>query len=1057
MRKLLQRIMDNPIAVFLLVVTAVWGGAFALLHLPVGLFPGLDVPVVNIVSHLPGAGAEDMELLVTRPIEDRIRTIPGLRRVSSTTIEGVSQVTAEFAWGLRLADARQRVQAELAAVQGDLPVGVRPSLENIGTTLQEVAGYVVYGAGSPIELRTAVQTELVSRLMGVDGVARVEVLGGDEPAYVVRLRPEALARHHLMVGDVTAALARYNQVVAADFIDRGAREYLIRGDSRLQTRDDILAVPVVADGPRSVLVKDVATVRAGRVPRHYQVHGNGRPAVAFIVSKRAAASTIAVVQGIDQELAGLQSLLPKGSQVRKFYDQADLIGEARDDLFHDLLFGALLAAAVLFVFMGTWRATLIVTATIPIVLLGTLGLMEVFGQTLNVITLSALTLAVGMVVDDAIVVAECVVRHLQTGTDRRTASLNGAAEIAGPDASGTFTTVAAFAPLLFLGGIAGLFVRPFGLVVSMALLASLLVSLTLVPLAFGRIGITGHRNPLGARLLAQLDRALQKILAVAFAHRGGVILAAALLLGLGGLAAFLGPISVLPPIDEGAILIEYVLPPGTSLAESNRIGDLLERQALAQTAVATVYRRTGSPQRGFQIEGVNRGELTIKLQPRRKRTATVAQIMAKLRREYGKIPGVVFLYHQPTQEKMDESLSGLPALFGVTIFGSDMNRLIALAAQAERQMAGDPGVANIVNNTRIKIPQIIVRPDPVELARCGLSPEAVFAAIRAARFGVPATTIVRQRQQVQVLVRTDAAAAATLDGLTGLLIPTPSGQVVPLRQVAAGAHRASGRGGDPPQRPTRGHPSGRGGRQHPRGRGTAAPEVFRALSAGRLQHRLHRPVPGAAANRPGFRPDRPRRGPADLPDHGHAVPFLAPAPDRPGDHPHRPGGSDRAVGHHPGRPRYLGGDGRPDPGGDRRQQRHRPARLCESPGGRRPGGRRRSTGGCFRAPAAHRDDGRDHDLRHAPGCAQPGGRLADLPTLRHHRHRRTPLGDRRYPRSGPGAQELSAPSAWQTLIFPPPDSPSPSAANRRFLPPVCGRVQPSRDYRPFNSRAGIFL
>ena len=740
--------------------------------------------MVNIVSHLPGAGAEDLELLVTRLIEDRIRTIPGLRRVSSTTIEGVSQVTAEFAWGVRLADARQRVQAELAAVQGDLPAGVRPSLENIGTTLQEVAGYVVYGGGSPIALRTAVQTELVSRLMGVEGVARVEVLGGDEPAYVVRLRPEALARQHLTIGDVTAALASYNQVVAADFIERGAREYLIRGDSRLQTRDDILAVPVVADGPRSVLVKDVATVRAGRVPRHYQVHGNGRPAVAFIVSKRAAASTIAVVRGVDRELAGLQSLLPKGSQVRKFYDQADLIGEARDDLFHDLLFGALLAAAVLFVFMGTWRATLIVTASIPIALLGTLGLMEVFGQTLNVITLSALTLAVGMVVDDAIVVAECIVRHLQAGTDRRIASLNGAAEIAGPDASGTFTTLAAFAPLLFLGGIAGLFVRPFGLVVSMALLASLLISLTLVPLAFGRIGTTGHRNPLGARLLARLDRVLQKTLVFSLAHRGRVVLVAALLLGLGGLAAFLGPISVLPPIDEGAILIEYVMPPGTSLAESNRIGNILERQALAQTAVATVYRRTGSPQRGFQIEGVNRGELTIKLQPRGKRTATVAQIMAKLRREYGKIPGVAFLYHQPTQEKMDESLSGLPALFGVTIFGSDMNRLIALAAQAEKQMAGDPAVANIVNNTKIKIPQIIVRPDPVELARCGLSPAAVFAAIRAARFGVQATTIVRQRQQVQVLVRTDAAAAATLDGLTGLLIPTPSGQVVPLRQVA---------------------------------------------------------------------------------------------------------------------------------------------------------------------------------------------------------------------------------------------------------------------------------
>ena len=449
MRKFLQLTIANPIAVILLVVVAAWGGVFALMHLPVGLFPGLDVPVVNIISHYPGTASEDMELLITRPIEDRIRTIPEVRRVSSTSVEGISQITAEFEWGTRLTDARQLVQSELSSVQSGLPLGLKPRLENIGTTLQEVAGYVVYGAGDPVDLRTTVQMDLASRLMGVEGVSRVEILGGDKPAFIVQLRPDALSHEHLTISDVTAALAKYNQVAAADFITRGAREYLIHGDSRLQTIEDVLAVPVVHDGVKSVLLNDIATVRSGRVPRHYTVHGNGLPAVSFVVFKQPNASTIDVVRGIDREVKEFRTLLPAGAQVRKFYDQSDIVIEARDSLFHDLIVGAMLAAAVLFFFIGTLRATLIVTATIPITLLATLAMMQAFGQTLNVITLSALTLAVGMVVDDAIVVAENVVRHLQAKGNWQAASLAGAAEIAGPDASGTFTTVAAFAPLLF--------------------------------------------------------------------------------------------------------------------------------------------------------------------------------------------------------------------------------------------------------------------------------------------------------------------------------------------------------------------------------------------------------------------------------------------------------------------------------------------------------------------------------------------------------------------------------------------------------------------------------
>lgn len=256
--------------------------------------------------------------------------------------------------------------------------------------------------------------------------------------------------------------------------------------------------------------------------------------------------------------------------------------------------------------------------------------MQAFGQTLNVITLSSLTLAVGKIVDDAVVVSESIFRRLSLGEDAKTAGTVGAAEVAGPDASGTFTTVAVFAPLLLIGGLAGLFVRPFGLVVSIALSASLMFSLVFVPMMFGWLAPPAGRRAIGLPLLRGVDRILQRMLGFGFAHRWMILLAGAAVLGLGVLAVWLGPVRALPAIDEGAILIEYVMPPGTSLTESDRIANLLEQEAMAQKDIETVYRRTGSSARGLQVEGVNQGELTMKLAPRSTRTRTLDQIMNSL-------------------------------------------------------------------------------------------------------------------------------------------------------------------------------------------------------------------------------------------------------------------------------------------------------------------------------------------------------------------------------------------------------------------------------------------
>jgi len=785
MRGLLRAIIANPVAVIILALLAGLGGMYAVTHLPVGLFPGLDVPVVNVISHYPGAAAEDMELLVTRPIEDRIRTIPGVRRVASTSTQDVSQITVEFDWGTRLSDARQLVQAEVSAVQRDLPQGVTPRLENIGTTLQEVAGYVVYGAGDPVNLRSTIHLDVASRLMGVQGVSRVEVLGGEEPAFIVTLSPDELERQHLTVNNVTAAIARQNLASVADYLERGSREYLIRGDARLKTIQDVQAVPVVSGGQRSVLLGQIASVREGRAPRHYEVRGNGVPAVAFTVSKQPDASTVRVVPDVDRQIQELKHLLPAGTEIRKFYDQSDIIIEARDSLWDNLLVGAALVVAVLYFFMGALRATLIVAGTIPLTLLATLAIMQVFGLTLNVVTLSALTLVVGMVVDDAIVVADSIFRHVQSGASAAQASVEGTAQIAAADASGTFTTVAVFLPLLVVGGIAGLFTRPFGFVISMALLVSLAASLSFVPVLFRWVGgKTPGARAVGSRTLEHINRSLQRALRFAFAHRPWVLSAAAASLALGGVAAWLGPVNVLPAIDEGALLIEYIMPPGTSLVESDRIGQILEGRALAEPDVSDVYRRTGSPEAGIQIEGVDKGELTIKLKPRSARTRTLAQVMANLRADYEKVPGIVCLYRQPTLEKMDESLQGLPAVFGVTVFGSESSELVSLAAQLEQIMVQDPALGNVVNNTKIKTPQILITPDPAELARCGLTSDDVFKTVKAARFGVEATTVVRQREQVHVLVKLESPPEPTVAWLKSLPVTTADGQVVPLSRLA---------------------------------------------------------------------------------------------------------------------------------------------------------------------------------------------------------------------------------------------------------------------------------
>jgi len=762
-------------------------------RMAVDLLPNMDVPVVNIISHLPGASPQDVELLVTRPIESAVQGIAGVHRVASTSAQGISRISVQFDWGTSVNEARQLVQARLGLLASSLPSSVSPRLEQIGTTLQEVAGYTIRGSMDPVKLANAVRYRLLPRLTQVDGVSFVDILGDERRAFVVKIKPEALIRLHLKLSDIVAAIQSSNTVNIAGFAQAGGREWLVRSDGRILSLKDLKNLSLrPPSAVRPILLGEIADVRQGRAPKHYTVHGDGKPAIALLVRKQQGASAIDVVKRVDAAIANLHSLLPAGSTIEKFYDQSEIIGRARTEIGHDLLLGAVLVVAVLYLFLGSIRPTLVVAMTIPVTLLATVAVMQALGLSLNVITMTALALVIGMVVDDAIIVAENIARHGTRKPMDQQAAVNATLEIAGPDASGTFTTVAVFLPLLAIGGLAALFLKPFGWTVSVALLVSLLFSLLAVP-SLSAMPWFAVRNQsdksnrlVGAShdLLDRLKVMLEHGLNWGFQHKRSIIIAGLLWVGVAGLLTGLGRFSMLPPIDEGSILIEYTMPPGTSLAESNRIGNRLEQIAMQQPDVISVYRRTGSPVSGYQIEGVNRGEMTVKLAPRGQRKHSAEEVMQRLRKRFSRMTGMSFLYHQPTQEKMDESFSGLPALFGVTIYGEDENKLIELAGRIEALLNQSPDISNIVNNTKVRSNQVSVRLRSMDLARLGLTPADVMQAVRAAGLGVVASQVVREQESFPVLLQWRKASIKHPDDIGRLPIATPDGGWVPLSRVA---------------------------------------------------------------------------------------------------------------------------------------------------------------------------------------------------------------------------------------------------------------------------------
>jgi len=644
-----------------------------------------------------------------------------------------------------------------------------------------------------MDLRRLAETVVRRNLLAIPGVSQVVPIGGEVRQLQVTVRPQALAQHGVALEEVLDAAARASRSPAAGFHVDGGQEYLVRGLGRARHPEEVAAAVVRATGGAPLRIGDLASVGWGPEPARGTASYKTKPAVILSVQKQPGANTLRLTAEIDRALERLATALPEGMTIEKQnFRQADFISVAIGNVTTALRDGAILVVVILFLFLGSWRTTLISALAIPLALLAGVLTVSVFGGTLNTMTLGGLTIAIGALVDDAIIDVENVFRRLRLEGEKPAESRRPALQVVWSASSevrkaivfATAIIVLVFLPLLFLPGIEGRLLRPLGIAYTAAIAASLVVSLTVTPVLcfflLPRAAALRSREPW---LLRTVHRAYRPSLDFALRRRGLVVGATALLVAA---AAAIVPTlgrSFLPPFNEGSLTVSVVSTPGIPLAESDALGRRVEEALLAFPDVVSTSRRTGRAEKDEHVQGVNASELEVVLGPL-ERGRDKEELLAEMRRAVATIPGVVVSFGQPISHRIDHMISGSRTNLAVKVYGPDLAVLRSVAAAVGSTLAEVPGIVDLSNQEQAAIPQLVIDFDRRRMARHGLSSAGVAQAVEALFQGVEVGEVVDQGITSRVVVRFDEELRAARERLPDLPVTTPEGQIIPLREVA---------------------------------------------------------------------------------------------------------------------------------------------------------------------------------------------------------------------------------------------------------------------------------
>ena len=777
-----QRLLQRPLFWALVFGALVACGLYAFKRIPVEVLPSFNFPQISVTTHEPGATAAELETQIARPIEGQILALPNLVNVRSVMGNGLVQTDVRFRTGT---DAQQDLLAVNSAIdraRSELPAGVQPFAEIMGNAINEVADYTaqIPADVAPAEVQRAALADVVPALRAVPGVQLVELFGVGDEALWVQPDLAALHRYRVPVTAVTQAIKDQVLLQPGGYITQGHQDVLIEARHLPVLIAQLEQIPIAGpNGP--IPLRDLARVVRSAMPTHNAVLLDGQPAVALIIFKQPNASTVPVTKAVQIVLDQTLNQLPAGVHWIRIYNQGHLVHVVGADLGRNLILGGILAVTVLFWVLGAGRGIWVLACSIPLsLLLGMAGLYAA-GQSLNLMTLGALTVAVGLLADDAIIVLESIYHRWEQGDARWAGVWRGLKDIAIPDITGTLTTVAVFVPLLFIGGLGGLFFIPFALAMTLALLASLAVSLSFIPLSLGFIGArprakrTAGGNALerwrqlNERLFNLVARGPRLSLAITFGL---------LILSLAGLA--LVSVNFLPLPNEGVMLESFTLPPGSSLLDTESAVREITQRLQADPAVSHVSARIGSSSSTAYTEPAYAGEIQMVLKPGIN-VNSLDRIGRRLTQET-QLNGVQVSIDTPTIERVGESLSGLPQPFVLHVFGNSISELRTVADEVTARLRPIRALASIFNNDGYPVTQLQLQPKTGALAAYGLTPASLYAQVNPLLNGEVVAQVPEGNVPLDLYVRLADAPQKSLSELGQVPIRTDGW--TPLNQLA---------------------------------------------------------------------------------------------------------------------------------------------------------------------------------------------------------------------------------------------------------------------------------
>ncbi|KAB2641677.1 MAG: efflux RND transporter permease subunit [Verrucomicrobia bacterium] len=768
---------------FLIIVLAI-GGAVSGWNLPVALFPHVHFPRVRVSVDAGNRPAERMAVEVTYPVEEALRAIPGVRHIRSTTSRGSNEISVTFDWGADMVQALLQAQSELTRVLPSLPPGTTFEVARMDPT---VFPAIAYSLTSPsrclVELRDFALYQLRPILSTIPGVAKITVQGGASEEYRVIVDPAKLQSFGLTIGEVAKELSASNVLHAVGHMQDHNKLYLVVSDTRFKSLEEIAGC-ILRSGTNGVLrVKDVAEVRDDTAPQFIRVTADGRDAVIFQIYQQPGANTVQIAADAKAQLAGLGDKLPAGIKLSQWYDQSDLIVASAKSVSDAVLIGAALAAFVLFAFLRNWKITLIALLALPASLAATILLLKVLGMSFNIMTLGGMAAAVGLIIDDSIVMVEHIVRRLRGGSGHEYERvILATAEFTRPLAGSSASTIIIFLPLAFLSGVTGAFFKALSLTMAASLILSFLIAWLAVPILAGKLlGKKDAEQAEGGAFTRWVHRGYERLMRRVLAHPWLIVIGMLLLAGSGWFASSRVGSGFMPTMDEGGFILDYVAAPGTSLTETDRW--LVQIEAILQTTpeVATYSRRTGL-QLGGGLSEANIGDFFVRLKPLPRRS--IDAIMNDVRGQIGaSVPGLEVELLQLMEDLIGD-LTAVPQPIEIKLFTDDAQLLLDTAPKVAEALARINGVVGVKNGIIPAGDALIVEVDRVKAALDGLDSAEITSWLDDFLAGNLTTNVLRGPKLVGVRVWTPKNTRRSARDLREFQLRAPDGHLVPLSRVA---------------------------------------------------------------------------------------------------------------------------------------------------------------------------------------------------------------------------------------------------------------------------------